>query len=514
MKNRPLSNPTRRALLRQGTALALAQPALSGLGAFGLSLAAMGPAAAANSRGYKALVCLFLTGGNDAFNTLVATDSASWSAYTAERVAGADGIALAPLGTPPSQEKGASLHARLGGVLPINPLNNQGRTLAVHPVLGSVQSLFASQRLAFVSNVGPLVGPTSKAAFIAGAAPRPPKLFSHNDQQSVWQSFSAEGTTCGWGGLMADRMLAGNASSMFTAVNMSGNAVWLSGQGVRPYQLAPTGAIHIGGSDGLTYGSATVQQKMLALMRSARNNSAFEREHSNVVSRSLDAEGVLSGAMPGAGAGPWGTPGLPLGQPDPLLQYLDPETGLMTANPTAAQLQAVARMIAARSALGMSRQVFFVGVPGYDVHDNQQQRHTRLLAQLAHALAYFNSVTTQMGVADMVTTFTASDFGRTFASNGDGCDHGWGGHQLVMGGAVRGGDIYGKLPVYGTADGHGGFTSEDQLAGGMLLPSTCVEAYAATLGSWFGLTNSELLSVLPGLGGWNYSQRNLGFMLT
>jgi uncharacterized protein (DUF1501 family) len=222
---------------------------------------------------------------------------------------------------------------------------------------------------------------------------------------------------------------------------------------------------------------------------------------------------VLSGALPGAGAGPWGTPGLPPGQPDPLLQYLDPETGLMVPNPTAAQLQAVARMIAARSTLGMARQVFFVGVSGYDTHDTQQQRHTRLLAQLAHALAYFDNVTTQMGVADMVTTFTASDFGRTFASNGDGCDHGWGGHHMVMGGAVRGGDIYGKLPVYGTADGQGGFTSEDQLAGGMLLPSTSVEAYAATLGSWFGLSNSELLTILPGLAQWNFSQRNLGFMV-
>ncbi len=513
MTNRPLSNPTRRALLRQGAALALAQPGLSSLGAFGLSLAAMGPAAAANARGYKALVCLFLTGGNDAFNTLLATDSPSWAAYTAEREAGAEGIALAAPGTPPSNDKGAPLHARLGGVLPISPLNPQGRTLAVHPVLRSTQSLFASQRLAFVSNVGPLIGPTTKADFIAGTAPCPPKLFSHNDQQAVWQSFSAEGTTLGWGGLMADRLVAGNTSAMFTAVNMSGNCVWLSGQGVRPYQLAPTGAIHVGGSDGLTYGSATVQQKMLALMRSARNDSVFEREHANVAGRSLDAEAVLSGTLPPAGASPWGTPGLPMGQPDPLLQYLDPETGLRMDNPTAAQLQAVARMIAARTKLGMSRQVFFVGVPGYDVHDTQQQRHTRLLAQLDHALAYFDSVTTQMGVGDVVTTFTASDFGRTFASNGDGCDHGWGGHHLVMGGAVRGGDIYGKLPVYGTADGNGGFTSDDQLAGGKLLPSTSVEAYAATLGSWFGLSNTELLAVLPGLSKWNYNLRNLGFML-
>jgi uncharacterized protein (DUF1501 family) len=513
MKNRPLSNPTRRALLRQGAALALAQPALAGLGTFGLSLAAMGPAAAAGTRGYKALVCLFLTGGNDAYNTLLATDSPSWAAYTAAREAGAEGIALAAPGTPPSQDQNASLHARLGGVLPITPLNPQGRALAVHPVLGSVQSLFASQRLAFVSNVGPLVGPTSKAAFIAGTAARPPKLFSHNDQQSVWQSFSAEGTACGWGGLMADRLLAGNSSSMFTAVSLSGHSAWLSGQAVRSYQMGASGAIHMGGSDGLTYGSPTVQQKMLGLVRAARHDSVIEREHTTVAGRSLEAEGVLGGAMPGADAGPWGTPGLPVGQPDPLLQYLDPETGVLAPNPTAAQLQAVARMIAARSKLGMARQVFFVGVSGYDVHDTQQQRHTRLLAQLAHALSYFDNVTTQMGVADMVTTFTASDFGRTFAANGDGCDHGWGGHHMVMGGAVRGGDIYGRLPVYGSADGHGGFTSDDQLSGGMLLPSTSVDAYAATLGSWFGLTNTELLTVLPGLSRWNFSQRNLGFMV-
>ena len=149
MKNRPPAHPARRALLRQGAALALSRPALAGLGTFGLSLAAMGPAAAANTRGYKALVCLFLTGGNDAYNTLLATDSPSWSAYTAAREAGSDGIGLAAPGTPPSQDPKASLHARLGGVLPISPLNAQGRALAVHPVVGSVQSLFASLRLAF-----------------------------------------------------------------------------------------------------------------------------------------------------------------------------------------------------------------------------------------------------------------------------------------------------------------------------------------------------------------------------
>ncbi|HEX5687182.1 MAG TPA: DUF1501 domain-containing protein [Ideonella sp.] len=508
--NRPLSNPTRRELLRRGAALGLAQPAISGLGGLGLSLAAMGPAAAANTSGYKALVCIFLTGGNDAYNTLLATDSASWSAYNAARETSVEGIALAAPGTPAQQS--GSLHARLGGVLPISPINSQGRTLALHPTLGAVRDLFASQRLACISNVGPLCGPTTKTAFLAGTAPKPPKLFSHNDQQSVWQSFSAEGTTRGWGGLMADHVLSANSKSMFTSVSTGGNAVWLSGQGSRPYQMAPTGAIHIGGSDGTVYGSAAVRQRMVALMRTTRMNSVLQREHSSVVSRSVDADLLLSGALPGAGAGPWGTGGLAVGQPDPMLQFRDPETNTLMPNPLAAQLQAVARMVAARTALGMARQTFFVTLNGFDTHDLQPSRHTRLMAQLAHGLKYFDSVTTAMGVDDLVTTFTASDFGRTLAANGDGSDHGWGGHHFVMGGAVRGGDIYGKLPAYGVSDGKGGFNSADQVQGGSMLPTTSVEAYAATLGKWFGLSDSELLSVLPGLAAWNYGQRNLGFM--
>jgi len=506
---RPLSNSTRRELLRRGFALGLGQPAMAGLGGLGLSLAAMGPAAAANTSGYKALVCVFLPGGNDAYNTLLATDSASWSAYHAARGTTAEGIALAAPGTP---GKAGSLHDRLGGVLPISPLNAQGRTFAVHPVLGGVHDLFAARRLAFVSNVGPLRGPTTKAAYLAGTAPKPPKLFSHNDQMSVWQSFSTEGTTRGWGGLMADRLLSANGQSMFTSISVSGNAVWLAGQGARAYQLAPSGAVHIGGVDGAVYGSAAVRQRIVSLMRTTRADSVIQREHAAVVSRSVEADQLLSGALPGAGAGPWGTGGLAQGQQDPLLMFRDPETNTLMPNPLAAQLQAVARMVAARGTLGMSRQVFFVTLPGFDTHDEQPSRHVRLMAQLAHGLKYFDGVTSAMGVDDMVTTFTASDFGRTFASNGDGTDHGWGGHHIVMGGAVKGGDVYGKAPVYGLSDGKGGFDSADQLQGGALLPTTSIEAYAATMGRWLGLSDSELLGVLPGLSAWNVSQRNLGFM--
>jgi uncharacterized protein (DUF1501 family) len=509
---RTLSKLTRRELLRRGTALGLTPAALSGLGGFGLSLAAMGPAAAANATGYKALVCLFLAGGNDAYNTVLATDSSSWSAYGAARGSDAEGIALASVGTAPSHAQGASLHQRLGGVLPIVPITSQGRTMAVHPALASVRDLFASGRVAVVSNVGPLKGPTTKAAYLAGTAPRPPKLFSHNDQQSMWQSFAPEGTAPGWGGMMADLMMSSNGRANFTSISMGGNNPWLAGHGARAYQLAPTGAIRIGGADGTLFGSADAQRKMLAMMRAPRNNSVIEREHAAAVARSIDAEAMLSTAMPGQGDGPWGTPGLPMGKPDPLLQYRDPESGQLMPNPVAMQLQAVARMVASRNALGMARQIFFVGVDGFDVHDAQASRHTRLLAQVAHAMSYFDKVTAQMGVDERVTTFTASDFGRNLSSNGDGCDHGWGGHQFVLGGAVRGGDVYGRLPLYGTADGYGGFNSDDQLSGGALLPAIGVESYAATLGKWFGLTDSELLAVMPGLSAWNPSQRNLRFM--
>lgn len=499
---------SRRELLRRAGALSVAGPAMSALG---LNLAAMGQASAANATGYKALVCIFLYGGNDAYNTVLATDSASWSAYgTAREISSSTGIALAAPGTP-AVTNSTNLHARLGGVLPITPINNQGRSFALHPVMGSVRDLFASRRVAVVANVGPLSAPTTKSAYLAGAA-RPPKLFSHNDQQSFWQSFHSEGATSGWGGRMADLMIGSNTRSMFTAMSLTGNAIWVAGQQAKAYQMAPGGAIRIGSADGLLFGSSVAQEKMRAMMRTPRDNHVLQREHASVVGRSMDAEAILSGALPGVSAGPWGSASVPVGQVDPLLQYRDPVTGLMTANPLAQQLQGVARTIAARGTLGMSRQVFFVSLSGFDTHDLQNDHHANGLAKLAHGMAYFDKVLTQMGLDQSVTTFTASDFGRTLSSNGDGSDHGWGGHHFVMGGAVKGGDIYGRFPVYGTSDGVGGFTSEDQLSGGALLPTQGTANYAATLGKWFGLSDSELLSIMPDLGTWSLSARNLGFM--
>ena len=499
---------SRRQLLRRAGALGLVAPAAA---PFALNLAALGRASAASASDYKALVCIFMAGGNDAYNTVLATDGASWTNYTAQRNLGSAPLALAAAGTP-AVKGAANFHSQLGGVLPITPTHAQGRSFALHPSLGAVRDLFGAGRLGVVANVGPLIRPTSKADFASATFPKPPKLFSHNDQQSTWQTFGPEGTPNGWGGRLSDLMLAGNQRSMFSAISVSGNAPWLTGKTARQYQLSTTGSIHLGGSDGRMYGSSVVQQKLQALAGTTRGANIIEHDHAAVVARSLTADGLLGGALPAANGGPWGTATLAAGATDPLLGFLNPDTGVIEPNALAQQLQAVARMIAARGALGMSRQVFFVSIDDFDTHDEQPRRHAANMARLAQALKYFDATLTSMGVGQDVTTFTASDFGRSFTSNGDGSDHGWGGHHVVMGGAVKGGDIYGAFPAYGTPDGKGGFTSPNQIASGALLPTISVDQYAATLGKWFGASDSDLLGLLPNLANFDPSVRNLGFL--
>ena len=505
MSDRSLSKTTRRELLRRFGTLGLAHPAM---GTLGLNLAAMSQASAASDGGgYKALVCIFLYGGNDAYNTVLATDTPSWQAYMAAR----SDIALAPPGAAAVKTMDAPFNARLGGAIAL-PHDSQGRGLAVHPCLREVAGLYGQNRLAILSNVGTLVGPLSKAQYAIPSVPRPAKLHSHNDQQSTWQAMSPEGATSGWGGRMVDMMLSGNGHPMFSTISVSGNAVWLSGKQTRAYQLDHSGAIRAGGEGSTLFGSAEARQRLLSVMRTAREDRILSREYAGVADRSIDAQRELVTAMPSAIAGPWGSPDTKPGEVDKLLMYRDPETGSMAANPLAQQLQAVSRMIAARQSLGMNRQVFFVSLGGFDTHSGQGVRQALGLAKLSHGMAYFDAVMRAMGTDQNVTAFTASDFGRNFASNGDGCDHGWGGHHFVMGGAVRGGLPYGRFPTYGTSDGVGGFNSPDQLAGGTLLPAISTDAYAATLGRWFGLSDTDLTGLFPNLNRWNASARNLGFM--
>jgi uncharacterized protein (DUF1501 family) len=491
--------------------------ALGGLGVaapLALNLSALGSAAAQTANDYKALVCVFLFGGNDSMNMVLPTDTASWANYTAVRQQAPDSIALMAPGTPVLGSAAVGTPARLGGVLPIAPANPQGRSFALHPMMGTLQTMFdVDKRLAIVPNVGPLLMPTTKAQYANPAYPRPAHLFSHNDQANFWQSFRPEGATRGWGGMMADLLAAQNGRAAFSAISTSGNSVWLSGDTVRQYQVSGSGAVRMGtaGPQDAVYGSPAIGAALRNIVRGTRGTHPFERELASLNTRSIEAEETLRLALKEADHPLFGTAGI---SPDPKLLYDAPLTGAKALNPLAMQLQTVARMIdAGRSgALQMRRQVFFVGLGGFDTHDSQNRAHANLYAMLAQGLRYFDTTLGAMGAQHQVTTFTASDFGRSFTSNGDGTDHGWGAHHFVMGGAVRGGDLYGRFPVLGERNPNTNYfdSSPDQVGNGALLPATSVDQFGATLARWFGLSDSQALAVFPHLR--NFSARDLGFM--
>jgi uncharacterized protein (DUF1501 family) len=488
---------------------------LQQVGAWSALLAA-GQAQAQSTSGYKALVCIYLAGGNDAYNTVLATDEASWASYNLARGQGDSPIALLKAGTPADAGKLKGSPAYLGGVLPISPATPQaGRSFALHPSLKDVQSLFNSKRLAVVANVGPMVASLSKDAYLAGSSNIPPKLYSHNDQQSAWQGGVGQGAVIGWGGRLVDAATS-NASGLFNAVSIAGNAQWLAGTSGRPYHLGASGPIKMaanGGfpsavnealkrisSNGLVGANATGQPRDKHLMGIELGSAGM---------RSISAESTVSSALASY-------PASQIGGADAL--KLTNLWGNSETNALAAQLQMVARMMAASQAkLGVSRQVFFVQLGGFDTHDNQNLRHADLLLRLNHALKYFDAALSTLGLQDKVTTFTSSEFGRTFTSNGDGTDHGWGGHHFVMGGAVKGGDIYGNFPTYGTRNSSDNrFSgSNQQLHNGVLLPELSVDQMGATLGRWFLgpilADGSNLNAAFQSLK--NFSQQDVGFMI-
>jgi uncharacterized protein (DUF1501 family) len=451
-----MHNASRRRFLRTASALSIAGTAAP----FALNLAAIG-AASAQSPGYRALVCVFLYGGNDAHNCVVPVSVPHYVQYAAPR---------------------SSLAWAQPDLLPLttNTALPGGLQLSLAPPLAPLATLFAAQRCAIVANVGPLVVPTDRTTFLANSVPKPPKLFSHNDQQSVWQSSAAEGATTGWGGRIGDMIASQNSSSIFTCLNVAGNAVFLSGQQAQPFQLdATTGAVSFIGLSGSLYGSAAGSSALRTVLTRSRTH-LFENEAANVNTRSIDANATLSAALAGAPA-------------------LTPPSG----NPLANQLAMVAKVIAVRGALGAARQVFFVAQGGYDTHAAQDTAHPGLLTQLADAIAWFQTTMDALGAANDVTLFTASDFGRTLVENGDGTDHGWGSHHFVVGGAVRGRELYGSFPDLAP-------NVLTDAGNGRLIPTTAVEQYAATLASWMGVSATNLPLILPNLV--NFPTSNLGFM--
>lgn len=463
-----------------------------------LGLSASGALAAQGAGDYKALVCIFMYGGNDAFNTVLATDKTSWQNYSAVRSSRSGNIGLIK-DAPADKSRLPGSPEWMGGVLPITPVTTKaGRSFALNPLLPDLQALFNVQkRLAVVANVGTLVEPIDRDGYIARTRAFPKKLFSHNDQQSEWQTFSPEGASTGWGGRIADIFEAGNGNSLFTTISVGDNSAWLAGQTVKQYRLGAAGAIRVGTSpDGQgkprTYGSDVVAAALERIVRTPRTGHVMEADYAAMAGKAIDAERQLAGVLPNGDLAPFGPP--------QILNY-SPVTGGATANPLAMQLRMAARMIAAQSKLGIKRQVFFVNMNGFDTHDGQSIRHGNLMAQLNHGLKYFDTLLTYMGMANQVTTFTASDFGRTFLCNGDGTDHGWGGHHFVMGGAVAGGEIHGDFPVYGAkASGSNDIVdSDNQIYCGVLVPQLAVDQYGAALAKWFGVPASGMGDIFPNL---------------
>ena len=449
---------SRREFLRRAAALGVTGVAAP----LALNLAAIAEAAAQSASDHKALVCVFLFGGNDDGNTVVPYDAAGHANYTTLR---------GGLATPRANLAGTVLSPR-------NPPAG-GQQWALAPELAPLLPVFDAGRLGVLMNVGPLIQPTTKAQYTARSVPLPPKLFSHNDQQSVWQASAPEGATSGWGGRIGDLFAAGNGDATFTCVSVSGNAVYLSGRSAVQYQMSSNGSVAIGGIGSTLFGSAAAANALRALITEATGGGMHEREHARLVSRSIAANVTVTAAL--AGASP--------------LTTVFPATGLGN------QLRMVARMLSARSALGARRQVFFVSLGGFDHHDNLLVDHPALLIQVADALRAFDASLTELGLQERVTTFTASDFGRTLTSNGDGSDHGWGSHHFVMGGAVRGGRLFGTPPVLGN-------NGPDDVGQGRLLPTTAVDQLGATLATWFGVGGTDLSTVMPQIGG--YSVRDIG----
>ncbi|MES1265586.1 MAG: DUF1501 domain-containing protein, partial [Variovorax sp.] len=289
-------NASRRLFLRHAGVLSAAGAAAAPLA---LNMAAIGSAAAQSAVDYKALVCIFLFGGNDSLNMVLPTDTASWANYTAVRNQAPDSIALLAPGTAPVGTAAVGSPARLGGVLPITPTNAQGRTYALHPLMGTLQTMFnTDKRLAIVTNVGPLVMPTTKAQYAQASFPKPASLFSHNDQQNTWQSFKPEGATVGWGGRRGDLLASQNTRSVFTSISAAGNAVWLSGQTVQQYQVSVNGAIRLGSdANGRVYGSTDVAAALQRIVGSTRGGHVLETDLAAVAQRSMDAEATLRTAL-------------------------------------------------------------------------------------------------------------------------------------------------------------------------------------------------------------------------
>lgn len=449
-----MTRHTRRDLLRLACCSAAGASMVGGLSKLGLV-----SALAQGTTDYKALVCIFLFGGNDSNNMVVPTDS-RYAQYLQAR---------SVLALPQSQ---------------LLALQMSGQsTYGLHPNMPEMQGYFNNDKtLAIVANVGTLVQPTTQATYRAFTN-LPANLYSHSDQQDQWQSAQLAGTpVSGWAGKIADNVQTYNAAAQFPPIlSISGNPVFCTGVTSRPFSMNPGEPPGLQGFDT----SAASQARYAATQQLLTFDSGLSmvQAANSVTGHAVKFAQVLSDA----------------------LKNISPLQTKFPTNYLGQQLQQVAQFIAARSALGVQRQIFFVSYGGFDTHGDQLPQQVQLLTYVSQSMAAFYQATQELGVTSQVTTFTLSEFSRTLepGSNG-GSDHAWGSHQLILGGAVKGNAIYGTFPTLVL----GGPDDADQ--NGRWIPTTALDQYAATMATWFGVSAANLPAVFPNLA--NFQTSNLGFM--
>ena len=447
---------SRRDFLRLSCCSAAAAAFVGGMPRLGLI-----NAYAQSATDYKALVCIFLFGGNDSNNVLVPLDSAGYQNYATLR----SGLALSQ----------ASL-------LPISTATGNV-PFGLHPSLTDWQTLFNSKELALLANVGTLVKPVTRAQFLNRSVSVPLNLFSHDDQQRQWQtSIPQDIATTGWAGRTADKVAALNGSAKFPLItSVAGNNIFSIGVNSRPVTVSPGGALGFSRYD--TSATSTARKTAAQQLLTFDSGVSLVQAASSIYSDAWNDSKLLGDALASA----------------PGIQTVFPKTNI------ANQLLQIAKILQVRAALGLQRQIFFASINGFDTHTDQIATQTNLFSQLGPAMGAFYNATVELGIAPQVSTFTLSDFGRTLApASGGGSDHAWGSHHVVMGGAVKGGDLYGTFPTQALAG------PDDAGDEGRWIPSTALDQYAATLASWFGVADTDLPTIFPNLA--NFPTAKLAFI--
>ena len=451
---------SRRAFLRRAAALSSA-----GLASRLDLINMIGSANAQAASDYKALVCVFMFGGNDGNNTVIPLDAAGYAQYAAARPT-ASGVQLAQ-----------------GTLLPIQPVNT-GTPFGLHPALTQVQALFRQNKAAVLANVGTLLAPTSQAQYAAGQ--RPLSLYSHSDQQAQWQSaISSAAAGTGWGGRLADSVAAHNAGTGFPVItSLDGTVLFTTGTTSVPLTIPVTGTFALAGYNGTA--AANARLAALQQLQAADLNNAFAAGANAIGRQALQLSATVNPILANANS------------------TIAPLFASLNTN-TSKQLLQVAKLIEARAMTGAKRQIFFVQLGSFDTHNDQLNRQQNLFAELDPALKAFYDATVALGVGSQVTTFTLSEFGRTLQpASGGGSDHAWGSHHFILGDAVKGGTLYGQYPQLVLAG------PNDAEKEGRWIPTTAVDQYGATLAKWFGVAPAQLPAVFPNLG--RFATSDLGFL--